>query len=975
MADPRRTAADLDPDRERRLYEILGRFHEEVEAGGRPDSAALVAENPELAAELADYFAGQSWLGGLVGPGQRSEPGETGDEAPTTWKEGPEPAGAEATTRPAGSASETTVSFHPGQQEGPIRAPSPGIGRTVGDYDLFEELGRGGMGVVFRARQRSLDRPVAIKMLLAGALAGDSELRRFRAEAEAVARLDHPNIVPIYEVGCAHGLPFFSMRLVEGGSLSGRVAGLANDPRVAARLAMTVAEAIHHAHQRGLLHRDLKPGNILVDPAGQPHVTDFGLAMRVRSGAGDGLTGSGAVAGTPGYMAPEQAGGRRDELTTATDVYGLGAILFAMLAGRAPFVGDSLMETLRQVCEREPTPPSRLNPRVGHDLETICLKCLEKEPKRRYGSALALAEDLGRYLRGEPVAARPVGPATRLAMWCRRRPAPAALAAGLAASMVAGAAGVGWNWLEVRRQKALLVAANADLVAESDAVRDVNEFLGESLLANASPDRYDAARKVTVEELLDRASEGVGRRFARRPAEEATIRRLIGNTYHATGALTKAGPHLERALGLYDRLHPADHPTVLAARNDLGCLRLDSGDPVGARPLIAAAWEGRRRVLGESHRDTLTSLNNLAAADRALGRPAEAERELRRCLELQEPALGTDDEDTLKTINNLGALLHDRGRSAEAADLFRRALEGRERRLRVDHPETLSTLGNLAAALLDEGDVEGAIGAWERALAAGRRVRGEHHPATLATRGNLGAARLRAGDLDAAESHLRAAWAGQRENPGEEHPDTVATVNNLAMVLVRRGKLAEAEAPTRAALESSRRRLGPDRLETARLTFNLGSLLADLKRPGEAVPLLLEALPIFRAGLPPDRPERAGLLAVLGRSLCAEGRPAEAEPHLREALELRRRHQPAGAWTTANAESLLGGCLADLGRDAEAEGLLIEGYERMSKSADADPGRVAEALDRLVRFYEAAGLADRAAAWRARRPAGPPTAP
>ncbi len=316
--------------------------------------------------------------------------------------------------------------------------------RYFGDYEILRELGRGGMGVVYKARQISLNRPVALKMIRSAALASEDELRRFQNEAEAIALLDHPHIVPILEVGNHEGQRYFSMKLIGGESLEKKLASYADKPKAAARLVHAASEAVHHAHQRGILHRDLKPANILLDDRGEPYVTDFGLAKRVEGDSE--LTDPSAILGTPAYMSPEQASGRRGAVTTASDVHGLGAILYALLTGRAPFVSDSVAATLEQVRESAPTAPSRINPEVPRDLEVTCLKCLEKDPVRRYASAQALADDLGRYLSGKPILARPVRRFERAVMWARRRPGIAALLGLVALVSVFGLGGVLWQW-------------------------------------------------------------------------------------------------------------------------------------------------------------------------------------------------------------------------------------------------------------------------------------------------------------------------------------------------------------------------------------------------------------------------------------------------------------------------------------------------------------------------------------------------
>ncbi len=308
-----------------------------------------------------------------------------------------------------------------------------------GDYELVEEIGRGGQGVVYRARQKSLNRIVALKVIGLGRWATRAHIKRFRLEAEAAASLEHPCIVPIYEVGERGGACYFSMGLVEGGQLDAVAKREPMPIRHAAELIAKLARTVHYAHERGILHRDIKPGNILLDAKGEPHLTDFGLARLVETEST--VTRTLEVLGTPSYMAPEQAVGNNARVTSATDVYGLGAVLYQLLTGHPPFAGGTTFETVRLVLDTEPRQPRLLNPKVDRDLATICLKCLEKDPRRRYSSALALAEDLERWLKHEPIRARRTGIFGRGKKWVRRNPTIALLILSLAAL----AAAISWN--------------------------------------------------------------------------------------------------------------------------------------------------------------------------------------------------------------------------------------------------------------------------------------------------------------------------------------------------------------------------------------------------------------------------------------------------------------------------------------------------------------------------------------------------
>jgi tetratricopeptide (TPR) repeat protein/predicted Ser/Thr protein kinase len=342
-------------------------------------------------------------------------------------------------------------------------SPMPATGAAtmlgeLGDYELLEEIGRGGQGVVFRARQRSLNRTVALKVISLGQWASKAHLRRFRLEAEAAAHLDDPCIVPIYEIGERDGACYFSMKFIEGDQLDKIIGSEPVPGRKAAELTAKLARTLDYAHQHGVLHRDVKPGNILLDAKGEPHLTDFGLARLVETEST--VTRTLEVLGTPSYMAPEQAAGNKAQLTSVTDVYGLGAVLYQLLTGHPPFAGATTYETVRMVLETQPRQPRLYNPKVDRDLETICLKCLEKEPAKRYGSAQELAEDIERFLRNEPIRSRRSSRLGHAWRWCKRKPLVASLAAALIVVVAVAMAGVLWELPRVQEARALVRRAN-----------------------------------------------------------------------------------------------------------------------------------------------------------------------------------------------------------------------------------------------------------------------------------------------------------------------------------------------------------------------------------------------------------------------------------------------------------------------------------------------------------------------------------
>jgi len=543
-----------------------------------------------------------------------------------------------------------TARNEPGWQRTRLRAPP-----EIAGYELREELGHGGMGVVYKAWQTSLKRPVAIKMIISGQHASAEERERFRIEAEAAARLQHPNIVQIYEIGEQNGLPYFVMELIAGQSLSHSRAGTPQPPREAAELVESLALAIQHAHERGIIHRDLKPGNVLLQPSGSglpsatpdaqsairhlqaaiPKITDFGLAKRVEA-EGD-PTCTGAVLGTPSYMAPEQARGQRELIGPATDIYALGSILYELLTGRPPFKGATPLDTMEQVRTQEPIPPSRFQSKLPRDLETICLKCLQKESSRRYATAAALANDLRRFLKGESIVARPVGAGERAWKWARRRPAAALLiGVSVLAVMASIFAGVQHN-LRVEAERA---RAQKNLHRSLQAIDQMLTRVADSSLRNvpqATPVRKSLileAERLILELLQD-------------DPHDPEVRLRAGNIYRKMGQM-------------YQYLDVASDQAAQAYERANGYL-------------TALAAEHPKRA--DVQRELAGCCYNQAALLRSLGRPDEALTRMREAIALRQPLAdaGLEAEDRLQLAiyeHMRGWILHGRwarhGKSADA---------------------------------------------------------------------------------------------------------------------------------------------------------------------------------------------------------------------------------------------------------------------------------------------------------------------
>jgi tetratricopeptide (TPR) repeat protein len=579
-------------------------------------------------------------------------------------------------TWPGDKGGQTAGSVPLAQDAAESQPPPPAAVHAPG-YDVLEELGRGGMGVVYRARHIRLDRVVALKMIREVELADPGTHARFQREAEAAAQLQHPNIVQVFEVGAHGGRPFFSQEFVEGGSLAQKLAGIPLPAAEAARLVQTLAQAVHHAHQRGILHRDLKPANVLLSAAGVPKITDFGLAKRLDVEGS--ATRTGAVLGTPSYMAPEQAEGESRRVSPATDVWALGAILYECLTGRPPFGGATVLETLEQVRGHEPVPPARLNPRVPRDLETVCLKCLHKDPARRYGTAAELADDLGRFLEDRPVHARRATTAERAWRWCRRNPWLATTSGLTAAALLLGAAVAAGFGLYANAQAELArknekEAKEAALHAEQEAenARKMIDFLVKTFktadamgiegLAFRGPE--DPGQSLTGREILERGVKQARKDFRDSPLLRAHLLDAAGDVYRSWADYARAKKLLDEALDL--RRNGNAHPLEVAA-----------------------------------------SLHSLGRCYHDLGHYDKAESHYKEALELQLQHLKTDDPQVTRTKFNLAWLLAEQ-RDPEGEKLLGEVIQTRHARRDQPRDVAVARLA-LAAVLSDKGKTSEAL--------------------------------------------------------------------------------------------------------------------------------------------------------------------------------------------------------------------------------------------------------------------------
>ncbi|MBU0637972.1 MAG: serine/threonine-protein kinase [Planctomycetes bacterium] len=734
----------------------------------------------------------------------------------------------------------------------------------VPGYEELRELRRGGQGIVYEATQRSTRRRVAIKVLLDGLWAQETQRRRFEREIDLIATLRHPNIVQLYDSGVTDSdNPYYVMEFIAGVGLDeyARCGPNTTSPAPATARAETtrpaqpgvfdvrqtlhlfarICDAINYAHQRGVIHRDIKPSNIRVDPEGQPHVLDFGLAksvpgpLGVEAGAEMSLTGE--FMGSLPWASPEQTEGLPDKIDIRTDVYSLGVVLYQLLTGRFPYtVVAGLREVLDSIHTAEPPPPSRYRAEIDDETDTIVLKCLAKQPARRYQSAGELARDIRHYLAGEPIEAKRDSASYVLRKQLQRYRLPVAAAAAFVLIVTAGFVTSLTFWRQAVRQR-------DEAQHEAAVSTAVTAFL-EQILGVSDPYGYrwadKSARELSVADALAEASKCIETAFADQPDVEVAARTTLGRTFLHLGQLPDAATHLVQAVELGRRVLGEEHPTTLAAMFHLAEMHRDRGEFSEAVRLYRHALSIRRRDLGSEHADTLACLRNLALTLTRNGDFAEAEPLYHEALEMSRRVLGEKHFDTLTTLSYWALQLTLLERVTEAEQANREVYAGYRELLGDEHPLTLLLQNCMADMLRRQGKYDEGIALARDALAKHRRVQGDKHPDTLILINNLGLFLRECGQLEEAEVLAREALAGYEVQYGAQNPETLILSNNLAETLRDQGRLAEAETLFEQLEQTAAQALKPEHWLLWKFRAAHGLCLMRMQRFDEAEALLTE---------------------------------------------------------------------------------------------------------------------------------------
>jgi tetratricopeptide (TPR) repeat protein/tRNA A-37 threonylcarbamoyl transferase component Bud32 len=829
--------------------------------------------------------------------------------------------------------------------------------QSLAHFDLVELLGVGGFGSVWKARDRKLDRTVAIKIPHRGRL-NHEDLEKFLREARAAAQLQHPNIVRVYEVGRDGDSAYIVSDFVRGIPLNDWLTGQQPTMRQAAEICATIADALQHAHERGVIHRDLKPANILIDGEGRPHLMDFGLARREVGEIT--VTLDGQVLGTPAYMSPEQACGEAHAADRRSDLYSLGVILFELITGELPFRGNPRM-LMHQVIHDEPPSPRKFNSHIPKDLETITLKCLEKDPNRRYQAARELSGELRSFLAGAPIRARPISRAARAWRWVKRRPAAAALLATLFFVAIGAAAAfvrerdlrrevvaqkneADRRRIEADTQRLEAQARKAEAESERDNAQAVVSFLTDDVLAKASPSELPdkAVRDTIVKALVVPAADTVGQRFNDKPLIEATIRHTLALTLKQLGHSDLALSHADAALRERRRILGEEHLDTAESVNTYASILQSLGRGLEAEPLYISALEQRRRILGEEHEDTLESLTDYGYLLVALGRPQEAESLLKQVF---------DRRQTVKSLIMYANVIHSLGRLQDAERLFRQALELSRELHREEHPEAILALRCYAGVLQSLGRTPEAEALFKQALEQSRKHLGEDHPDTITARGYYGVMLWSQNRAAAAEPYLKTALEQSRKVHGEEHPETIRALASYATVLQSLGRFEVAEPYLHQALEKSRKVQGEEHPDTIIALTNYGRVLRSLNRPEEAEPLHKQAFELSRKLLGESHPQTITLLSHYAGVLVSLGRPAEAEPLFKRVHEQRIKVLGEDHRHTVGSLDEYAIVMQLLGRASEVVPLYKEALARRRKVLGADHPATLLTLSSLASVY------------------------
>jgi eukaryotic-like serine/threonine-protein kinase len=865
---------------------------------------------------------------------------------------------------------------------------------SIGRYRIIRLIGEGAMGTVYEAEQEQPRRTVALKVIKPG-LAGPELLRRFDRESEALARLQHPGIAQVYEAGTAEGAfgarPYFAMEFIRGESLLQYAQARHAGTRRRLELVAEICDAVQHAHQRGVIHRDLKPGNILVDESGHPKILDFGVArLTDRDARVTRETDIGHLVGTLAYMSPEQVLADPMELDTRSDVYALGVILFELLSGRLPYeLSRQLHEAIRTIRLEDPARLSSINRTFRGDIETIVAKALEKDRARRYSSAADLATDIRRYLSDEPIVARPASAAYQMRKFARRHTALVAGVGTVFAVLLAGIVTTTWQAALARRaeQEALhdrdraaiaertasrerdraltaeraatsgknrAVAAEAQAIHEKNRALDekhradteaataraIDSFLKNDLLAQASASvqarpgtKPDPDLKVRT--ALDRAAARISGKFDQQPVVEASIRQTIGEAYGDLGLYPEAQRQLEHALELRQRALGDRHRDTMGTMKTLAGVYQSQGKYAQAGTLYVQLLELQRRVLGDENADTVSTMNDLGTLYRYQGKFALAQSLFVKSLEVEERLLGEEHRDTMLSMNNLALVYYDQAKYAQAEPLYLRARNLQRRVLGEEHPDTLLTMNNLSLLYQAEGKLAEAEPLFTRVLEIRRRVLGEEHPSTLLSMNNLAVLYRNLGKYAQAEQLYTKALEVQRRVLGEEHPNTLRSMSNLGVLYLRQGKHASAEPLLTRVLEIRRRVIGQEHPDTLLSINNLALLYLDRGELAEAEPLFVQAFETRRRVLGEEHPDSLVSMNNLAALYRSQGKYTEAEPLCAKVLEIRRRMLGPEHLETTNALAALGHVRMGQKKYAEAESLLSEAFHfHEKKNAD-----------------------------------------